>query len=193
MEGYFNLDGVKTYLAKTLDENETILAAWKAVTFNTKKDGSPFAALAKNFNSARIGREGYDTWEYEKRVYVYGQSRLNGYVNDSIRLWDNVHYMTDKTKLAKTENILKVGNGYYDQYIFDMQDIKTAIADRIAYLEKYCAELREQINAAERVYNNFKNAYTQAMKTLENDNCEYTHKTLYYAVRDTIKDRYPYC
>ena len=193
MSNYYNLDGVKTYLAKTLDENETLLAAWKAVTFNTKKDGSPFAALAKNFNNARIGRECYDTLEYEKRVYIYGQSKCNGYVSDSIKLWDNVHYMTDKTKLAKTENILKVGSGFYDQYIFDMQDIRNAIADRIAYLEKYCTELRKSLEKVDTVYHNFKIAYERAMKTLENDTKEFESKTMFYAVRETIKERYPYC
>ncbi len=53
MANCYNLDGVKTYLAKTLDEKETLLAAWKAVTLNTKKDGKPFANLAKNFNNAK--------------------------------------------------------------------------------------------------------------------------------------------
>lgn len=193
MANCYNLDGVKTYLAKTLDEKETLLAAWKTVTFNTKKDGKPFANLAKNFNNAHIGGERYDMREYEKRVYVYGQSRLNGCVVDSINLWEPVPYMKDETKLAKTENILKVGNGYYDQYIYDMQDIKTAIADRIVYLEKYCAELREQIRSADNVYNNFKKAYTSAVQSLVNDTQGFEYKTLYYAVFETIKERYPYC
>jgi len=193
MSNYYNLDGVKTYLEKTLDEKETILAAWQAVSFNTKKDGKPFAALAKNFNNARVGRESYDTMEYEKRLYVYGVSRLNGYVYDDIRLWENANYLKDSKKLSKTDNIVNLGGCWAKQYVFDLEDIKQAIADRIEYLEKYCKELRGQIEKAETVYNNFKTAYENAMKTLENDTCEFESKTLFYAVRETIKERYPYC
>lgn len=195
MSNYYNLDGVKTYLARTLDEKESLLAAWKAVTFNTKKDGSPFAALAKNFNNARIGRECYDTREYEKRLYVVAMpTRLNGYMSDSIKLWEDTYYFPDNDcRLMKTEKIIDIGVKGHDQYIYDVEDVKTAIAKRIAVLAKECEELRKEIARAETVYNNFKAAYKQAMDTLILDTREFDSKALYYAVLETIKERYPYC
>ena len=193
MSNYYNLDGVKTYLAKTLDEKETLLAAWKAVTFNTKKDGKPFANLAKNFNNARIGRESYDTMGYERRIYVYGISKRGGYVNDDLRLWENAEYLKDKEMLTKTENIIDLGGYWARQYVYDMDDIKKVIAARIEYLEKYCEELRKSLEKVDTVYHNFKIAYERAMKTLENDTKEFESKTMFYAVLETIKERYPYC
>lgn len=195
MSGYYNLDGVKTYLENTLDENETLLAAWEKISYNTKKDGKPFAALAKNFNNARIGSESYDLLGYEKRIYVCAWSKRNGSKMDDIKLWDYVEYMKDSKMLQKTENIIKGGYlGETEIYIYDIDDIKQAIRKRIEYLEEYCASLQKAIEKAEQVYNNFRAAYTAAMKTLENDTIEFKdHKTLYYAVRDTIKERYPYC
>lgn len=37
MANYYNLDGIKTQLAKTLAQEQSFLEAWEKVTFPTKK------------------------------------------------------------------------------------------------------------------------------------------------------------
>ena len=45
MSSYYNLDGIKTELNKRIAVEEFYLKQWEAVTFPTKKDGTPFANM----------------------------------------------------------------------------------------------------------------------------------------------------
>ena len=59
----YNLDDIRTEINNYLAEAETKLKAWEAVTYPTKKDGKPFAAISRNINGAN-----YHTSQYAKAV-----------------------------------------------------------------------------------------------------------------------------
>ena len=94
---------------------------------------------------------------------------------------------------AKTENYQPKQTFLEQVYTYDLDDIKKVIADRIAYLESYISDLKAPKASAEKVFRNFRNAYENAMKQLETDCSEFSHKDLFYAVRDCVKSCYPYC
>jgi hypothetical protein len=77
-------------------------------------------------------------------------------------------------------------------YKYDLDDIKKAVADRIAYCESYVADLKKQIDAAQRIFDNFRAAYDAAIRGLEDDTAAFEHKDLMYAVKDCVLSRYPY-
>ena len=54
MSNYYNLEGIKTELNKRLSYEKSILKAWENVTFPTKKDGTQFKAMSKNFDGAKM-------------------------------------------------------------------------------------------------------------------------------------------
>ena len=83
---------------------------WENVTFPTKKDGTPFKTLSKNFNGAKyyIGAYSITDCNYILDVDTV-VNHLDGgpeYVSDSIYCSENLKYMEDP---INPDNIRKQG------------------------------------------------------------------------------------
>lgn len=50
-----SLEQIKMDLEKDIVKNKSKLETWKRVTYLTKKDGSPYKIMAKNFENAKYG------------------------------------------------------------------------------------------------------------------------------------------
>ena len=193
MSEFYNLDAIQTSIKKDIAINQAYVDAWKKVSFPTKKDGKPFAILSKNIDGAKLNQVSYAMQPGENELTVYTHCNVAGYVYDTIKVYELVRYLKDENMLAKTENYQPIVSKYLEQvYTFDLDDIKKAVSDRIEYLEKYVDDLKAQLAKSQKVFNAFKDAYSSAMKTLENETSEFSHKDLFYAVRDCVKARYPY-
>lgn len=188
----YNLDGIKTNLCKELAVCEGALNAWKNVTFPTKKDGSEFAVFSKNINGASVSAISYAMQPGENELTVTFNVPMQGWKQDTIRLYELVKYLKDEKQIAKADNYLpKIA--YLEQvYKFDLKDTKEAIKNRINYLEQRIAELKESLEKADFAFNAFKQAYASALQELK-ENCGADNNTLFYAIRDTVKERFPYC
>ena len=190
---YYNLDGIKTELQKRLSEHETILKCWLDVEFLTKKDGSPFKNMSQNFKNAKYVKNEYSINNHEYILKVGGWDDRNGYINDSIHCYELVKYLKDETRINKIDNYMPKETLLEQVYKFDIEDIKNAVNNRITYHADYVEELKEQIENIDMVYNEFKTAYGDAIKTLKNNTSNYKHNDLYNLVFHTVKERYPYC
>ena len=190
---FYNLDAIQTSLKKDIAINTAYLEAWRKVSYPTKKDGKSFANLSKNIDGAKLTSVSYAMQPGENELTVYTYCNAAGYVHNSINCYELVKYLKDETMLAKVENY-QPKQSYLEQvYTFDLDDIKKAVAKHIAYLECYIADLEKQLAKSKIVFDAFRNAYDLAVKTLQAETNEFTHKDLYYAVFDCVKDRYPYC
>ena len=190
MSNYYNLDGIKTELKKRISEHKTLLQAWENVTFPTKKDGTPFKVMSKNFENAKFYNDITAWHDYEKKLKVNAFDDLNGYISEDIDCYNQVKYIKDETMLTKTENIMPKEPMLEQMYVYDLDDIKNAIKEKIAYHKKCIESLENQLENADTAYNKFKEAYTKAIKELKNIAGETT--CLSYAIKDTITKRYPY-
>lgn len=193
MSEYYNLDAIKTGIEKEISISAAYLEAWKKVTFPTKKDGKPFAVMSKNISGARYSLESYAMQAGEYELTVTAWSSAAGYVSDTVKAHELVRYLKDESMKAKTENYQPKQTYLEQVYTFDLEDIKKAIADRIAYLETRIDDLKRQREKASKVFQDFRNAFESAMNTLTEDCKEFSHNDLFYAVRDCVKSRYPYC
>ena len=195
MSNLYSLDNIRTALKKELDEDKTLRAAWQAVSFKTKKDGKPFATLSKNIEGATINQKSYAIRPaYEKELRISSWSNLSGYVNDTIDLYKNADresYLTAE-QAAKKENIIPAEGYLCSFYLYDLDDIKQAIADRIAYYDQQIEELTASLDRLDNVFSHFAAAYRSAMQELANDTADLKNKSMYYMVRDTVKERYLY-
>lgn len=193
MSEYYNLDAIKTGIEKDIAINTAKLESWKKVSFPTKKDGKPFAVMSKNISGARYNLESYamQPGEYELSVTTFCNAA--GYISDTIKAHELVRYLKDESMKAKTENYQPKQTYLEQVYTFDLEDIKKAVADHIAYLESYISDLKAQKASADKVFHNFRKAYESAMKQLETDCKEFSHNDLFYAVMDCVKAHYPYC
>lgn len=190
MSNYYNLDGIKTELNKRLSYEKSILKAWENVTFPTKKDGTPFKVMSKNFDGAKMYHDDIAWHDYEKKLKVGTFDNLNGYIDESISCYEMVKY-TDKSMLEKTENIMPKEPMLEQIYVYDLDDIKEEIQETINRHKENIVSLEKQIDQAEKAYNDFVEAYRKAIQELEENAGKET--SLFYAVRDTVKTRYPYC
>lgn len=190
---YYNLDAIQTQLKKDIAINQAYIEAWENVTFPTKKDGKPFAILSKNIDGAKLAPVSYAMQPGENELTVCTFCNAAGYVHDSINCYELVRYLKSEKMIAKTENY-QPKSAYLEQvYTFDIDDIKQAVADRIKYLKEYVADLEKQLEKSKKVFDAFRAAYDSAVKTLQAETSEFSHKDLYYAVFDCVKNRYPYC
>ena len=70
--------------------------------------------------------------------------------------------------------------------------IKKEIKNRIEYHKKNIVSLEKQLDQAEKAYNDFVADYKKAIENLVKT-CGANDNSLFYAVSDTVKTRYPYC
>lgn len=199
MNGFYNLDGIKTELAKNLAEAKAKKEAWEKVTFITKKDGKPFSILGKNIVGAKVECSRTYMQAGENVLKVHTNDEKYHYVSDEIDIYTLVKYLKNEKQIAKTQNYMPKESYLEQVYTFDLDDIKEAVQERISYLENRIVSLGEQIKRAEKVYSTFKAAYTSAMAELEincnTDDPAYTgsKNDLFYMVKDTVIERFPYC
>lgn len=192
MSNYYNLDGIKTELNKRLSYEKSILKAWENVTFPTKKDGTPFKVMSKNFDGAKLYLDNFAWRDYEKRLKVNIFDDLNGYISEDINCYNQVKYISDKSKLEKVSNIMPKEPMLEQVYVYDLEDIKEEIQKTINRHKENIVSLEKQIDQAEKAYNDFVADYKKAIENLV-ETCGANDNSLFYAVRDTVKERYPYC
>lgn len=190
--GHYNLDDVKSSLKREIDRCVSLALAWEKVTFPTKKDGKPFAVLAKNIDGAKLTKVAYAMQDGENELTVYTHCPHNGYIHDSINAYDLVRYLKDESKKAKTENYLPKSPYLEQVYKYDLDDIKKLVADRIKYLWDRVADLNKQLDSADSIYREFRDAYAKAMGILEESCKEFICKDLYYDLKELVKNRFPY-
>lgn len=193
MANFYNLDGIKTELNKTIARKKAILEAWENVSFPTKKDGKPFKVMSKNISGATYFVDSYALQPGEYKLKVHTWADGNGYVTSEINAHNLVKYLKDETKLAKTQNFQPKQTYLEQVYTFDLDDIKQEVATKIANLKAEIIELEAQFAISDEVFTNFRNAYSAAVKELEQSSRKSEDCTLYYMILDTVKSRYPYC
>ena len=192
MSNFYNADGIKTEITKRLEEERAYLNAWKAVTFPTKKDGTPFAMLSKNINGAKFAKESYAMQDGENELTVYARAGARS-ITDTIKCYELVKYLKDPEQIEKKQNYAAQTCPWLEQvYVFDLDDVKKAVSKRIAYLEEHIKKLTAQVEQTDKVYHEFYSAYGEAMNKLEEITKQFDDNTLFYLVRDTVKERYPY-
>ena len=192
MANYYDSKGIVEMLEKELREASELRKAWESVTFPTKKDGKPFANLARNFDGATYRKKEYGLRAHEYELRVTAHVKGSGYISDSLDTFALVDYLTDERMIAKTENYQPKQTLLKQAYKYDLDDIKQAILGRIDQLDKRILSLTEQIELAPGAFAAFRQGYGDAIAKLE-EACKAKDSTLYYAVLNTVKDRYPYC
>ena len=200
MSNYYNLDGIKTELNKRIATEEFYLTKWEAVTFPTKKDGTPFANMGKNFEGASYHTISYAMQPGENVLSVGGWCDGVGYVSNDLDCYALVKYLKDETMCAKTQNYMPKQSYLEQVYRYDVEDIKKAVANRIEYLKKRIESLKAQRDIVESCFNDYRAKYAKALEELETacmaaGNAGYSgnRNDIYYMILDTVKEKFPYC
>lgn len=193
MANYYDLDGIITELKKRNAEDRVKLEAWEAVTFQTKKDGKPFARMQQNISGATYEKEPYTLQPCNVRLHVSacGKEHGVGYVADDIRCYALVKYLKEPFR-SKTQNYQPKESTFDQTYKFDLEDIKLAVEERKKQLRGYIATREKQIAAAPTALKHFRDAYAKALEALAEDTGKAESATLYNMICDTVISRYQY-
>ena len=121
MNNYYNLEGIKTELNKRLSYEKSILQAWENVTFPTKKDGTPFKVMSKNFENAKFYNDITAWHDYEKKLKVgnsHCRIKEEEYNRKLLNLCENAKTRTDgKIKYIIVVESYNQGNARYPHSI----------------------------------------------------------------------------
>lgn len=184
----YKLTKVKNELNKMLIDAKTEKECWEKIEFPTKKDGTPFAVMSKNFKNATYKKLDYALQEGEYVLEVYGCRQGIHHVSYSIDCYDIVKYMTDEEKIAKTQNYLPKQSFLEQVYAYDFEDIKKAVAQRIHKLNEEIEKLEYALQISDNVYENFKIKYDELVNNLASDCAiEKNGNVLHNLILKTIK------
>lgn len=144
----YTIENLKKKKKKKLTQYIALKKAWEDVRFPTKKDGTLFKIMSKNFENAKYYRD--DTYSIIDCNYILKASAVaeynNGtseYISDEIRCSQTLRYMKNP---VNPDNIRKQGAYVEDQYLYDLEEIKTVlIPERIAYYRDRIATLESEL------------------------------------------------
>lgn len=164
---YYDLDGIQTEIKREIERTKCLIETWKKVTYPTKKDGTPFKNMSKNFDGAT-----YTNAE----LSICGWSEFSGYERDSIFCHET-----------------KYDHGTYTTIFYDMDQIKEKINDRIDHLKDKLISLEKQLEVSKKAYTEFQEVYENmrnSLKELSGCKNEQYGNTLFHAIYGTIVKPY---
>nr|DAI02060.1 MAG TPA: hypothetical protein [Bacteriophage sp.] len=182
----YDANDVRRKLENDLGEAQALKSAWQNVTYPTKKDGTPFAAMSKNFRGAVYRPTAYSIRDGKYELVIYAHSDTCGYIDDYLACYANADDLSD-TQKSKPGNLMPKTGPWKQLYKYDLDDIKTRVRQRIDYLNQYCAELRGDLARLGSAYSTYQAALAKARTELHAQlTSNGTHGThAYYQILDT--------
>lgn len=152
-----NSDSIKQELQDTIYSKTLALSLWQNVKYPTKKDGTPFVNLPKNFDGAKIS--GGDMPELQVGGYMRGVNEWD----KSIRVYMYAQDSTDDIERA----IFQFGyNGQPYKYWLTLDEIKKAVEDKIEQLKADIKEYQHDLAICDEAFATYRKAIAEADKRL---------------------------
>lgn len=179
-----DLEGIKRELKRQIDTTEALISAWENVERVHRKNGEDFQSFGRNFVGCEYGPERTAWYADDTEISVSDFSEFSGYVRDSIARKALVKYSYIK---PSPDRIMK-HPGMESYFLLSVDEMETAIAQRVASLKERLCSLRSQFILADKAYNQFTEAVDNALRDLKGLAGERT--SLYYACRDYLTGVY---
>lgn len=167
---YYMVENLKKEKECNLAQCIAFKNAWEKVTFPTKKDGTPFKNVSKNFSGARYYIGAYSITNCNYMLTVNAIAEYNNgttkYISDDIYCSKNLKYMEDP---VNPDNIRKQGLYVEDQYLYDLNEIKNILIPRRI---KYYADQIHKLEIELKSFDEIAATVDETIQKLKNDNDE---------------------
>ena len=123
-----SLEQIKMDLEKDIVKNKSKLETWKRVTYLTKKDGSPYKIMAKNFENAKYGSR-FNTFYLEISCECNNNHKFQEYTLEKIKekVIERIEYL--KNKIKSQEYQLMIIDSIYEEFEQSYHDMCTRLKD----------------------------------------------------------------
>ena len=190
MNKYDKLEDIKKEFNKRIDEHETLLKAWEKVERLTKKDGTNFAILSKNFKNATVRNNEYSL-RPDKQIHVYGITKNNAYIGEDISTTDHADRYDGRA--IAPERIIK--ESYLTPYyIKTVDEIFEDIEAKKEYHRKAIEGYKKQIEKSKEYYDKVNEKLLEIHDIFNNMTSKGTSSneflSLRYALEDVVKNYY---
>lgn len=130
-----SLEQIKMDLEEDIARNKYRVEAWKNITYLTKKNGSPYKIMAKNFENAKYGKL------YRSLDSVYLEVSIEFNRNDNrYKVYDEIF----------------CGNKFQE---YTLEKIKEKVIERIEYLKNRIKSQEYQLMIIDSIYEEFEQSY----------------------------------
>lgn len=180
-----NLESIIEKLKLYRAEHFAKCEAWEGVTLKKKSDGGEYARIGDALTGgARLMYPFYESSKLhpEIKIYISAGGRA---VEDDIKIFG----FLDENPAAAESHEIRRESCYRATYILNADEIREAIQKRAAWHAAMIESYAQQIKAAKKAYNQYKNAIKRAEEALKaNSGClgERYHNSLYYAIKEAI-------
>lgn len=154
-----SLDSIKRDLKDYIEENKASLEAWENVTYLTKKDGTPFKSMSKNFTNATYKRK----------------ESFRGYI---------LEVDTKFTKNRYFRNYIDCGNKDNPN---TLEEIKQKVSEEIESTKRFIKSLEKRLEIIDYAYEEFSKSYDDIRENLK-ELCEDEEFPLFYAKVQRVND-----
>ena len=182
-----NLEQIKKDLQNSIEECKAKIAAWENVKRVTKKDGTNFSTLSKNFENAKIEVVNYSV-RSEKQIKVYGRTESGNFFEDYFSIIPCVNNV--KFEVAPERQIKESFLTPYFHMTVD--EIEETIKSRIATYKEYIENYEEQLRIADHFYILIENELDKINEILNavSDKKSSKNLSLRYALERKVKEHY---
>lgn len=139
-----SLEKIKTDLENDILKNQERLKIWKNVTYPTKKNGSIFKTISKNFNGIEC-----DKWGNDILLTIDEERNIN---NHTVCVRDRIYY---DNRLKKDTKVV-------------LEEIKCKILARVEDLNKKIESQEQQLKVCDQTYEELKKSYDNMCQSLRN-------------------------
>ena len=156
MDKIRNYEDVRRELEDTINYYDSRIKMWSDVKFPTKKDGTPFKTLSKNFDGAKIGV--YVPVEEWSTPYLTVHGYVKKHSEDGKRVWDDFQsdhmeiYVSQYNKRLPQHNEereIRRSQWGTDNEIMTLEEIKSEIQHRIKDFKRHKREAEEALEMSE--------------------------------------------
>lgn len=134
-----SLNSIKRDLKDYIEENKARLEAWENVTYLTKKDGTPFKSMSKNFTNATYKRK----------------ESFRGYI---------LEVDTKFTKNQYFRNYIDCGNKDNPN---TLEEIKQKVSKEIESKKRFIKSLEKRLEIIDYAYEEFSKSYDDIRENLK--------------------------
>lgn len=131
---------------KEINEAEALRKAWANVEFPTKKDGTEFQALSKNFTNCTLNTKSYAMFNFEKEISVFARTHDGRPVHDSIDTYESItRYTKNERAEAHPERVVKPSQYLVPFYVKSVEDLRADIVNKTVYWAKVANDKKQML------------------------------------------------